>query len=261
MSSSSCPDPESIGSSPFLKETGTSQNRCPPESATSKDNWKKVQADFSTTKSTPFWILNPPLENASHSSVQPPIVNSQDHKLLGTMFGKKKQELPTRNSSLENSPCAAKSQRTGSRSLKVPKQVTLMPSPVMYLFAVTTNCVQSAMTIQNRWINCDPVLSTGDLQVQGNRGVLGMRQGWRLTLKILAPNGGMDTLITLTSSLTNSEAALISRTSSAGLIGIRYEWKLKVNPCLCEHPEYGLHQTFRPPCGTPISTQKHCRPS
>lgn len=250
--SSECPSQASTGSPLFPKPIGLSPWSCPKDSSTSEVNWKSAKEDFDTTKSTPFWYPNKDSLAPSDYYVPRRTSSLLDPRLHETTSGKKTPELKGRNLNSETSPCVVRCQKIGTKSTMMPNAETLTPSHVMYWFVVTTNCVRSAMTIQNRWLNCESAVSTGDLRVQGNQDAHGMKQAWTLSLKILAPNGGMDTLISLTSSLTNSEVLSISRTSYAGLTGIRYVWKQKVNPCLCEHPEYGLHQTFAPPCGTQI---------
>lgn len=250
--SSECPSQASTGSPQFPKQTGLSPHACPMDSATSEVNWRKAQEDFDTTRSTPFWYPSKDSLAPSDCSVPPRTSSLLDPLLHETTAGKKTPEWKGANLNSDNSPCAAKLLRTGIKSTMMRNKETSIRSPVMYWFVATTNCVRSAMTIQNRWLNCESAVSTGELLVQANRAEHGMKQAWTVSLKILAPSGGMDTLISLTSSLMSSEAQSISRTCFAGLTGIRYVWKQKVNPCLCEHPRYGLHQTFVPPCGTPI---------
>lgn len=250
--SSQCLDQAATGSLPSPKMTGLSPHRCPPESATSEDNWKKVEADFDTGNYTPFWNGNQPLEPANDSSAQLPTASSRDHKQRATTYGKKIPALPKRNSSLETSPCAGRNPRTGTKFTHVPRAVSSKPYPVMFWFVATTNCAQFAMTTKWHWALNEAVKSTGVLQAQENQEGPGMKPVWTVSLKILAPNGGMDTLVRSTSSLMNSEVQSTLRTSYAGLIGIRFAWNVKVNHCHCEHPEYGLHQTFAPPCGFQI---------
>lgn len=250
--SSQCLDQDATGSSPSLKPTGLSPYRCPPDSATSEDNWKKAKEDFDTGNCTPFWVGNQPLAHASNSSAPPPTANSRGPKQRATTYGKKIPALPKHSLNSGVSPCAAKSQRIGTKSTYVPRAVSSTPYPVMYWFVATTNCAQFAMTTKWHWALNEAVKSTGVLQVRENQEGPGMKPVWTVSLKILAPNGGMDTLVKSTSSLMNSEVQLTLRTSFAGLTGIQYAWNVKVNLCHCEHPEYGLHRTFAPPCGFQI---------
>lgn len=124
-------------------------------------------------------------------------------------------------------------------------------SQQMSEYVVITHSRESLQTIHNLLLKNVPQLFTGAQVEQAKLGVHGKKLAWRLTLRILGPNGSTDIEISHQLYSMNFEEVSTSLMSSAGWIGTQYLWKQKEVQDLSWPAKSGLHPTFLQPNGTP----------
>lgn len=201
-------------------------------------------------------FLSPLFEQ--HSDLYMP--NPPDLEHAESTSGKKRQESPEPSLNSANSPSDAIPSQTGMPSSWLHGQESLIPSPRMYKFVVTTNCDALVQTMYNLCLWNDLLKFSGAELGLGKVVSHGKKQGSRLTLKIREPNGGMVTWVRLTLSSMSSEEPLISSTYSDGWIATQYEWRTKVDQCHCQLQGFGLRRTLIQGCGIRMWTQKQLTP-
>lgn len=140
--------------------------------------------------------------------------------------------------------------QTGMPSELLPYKEILEKCHPTYTFVVITNCEELGSIICNRLLLNELVMSSGAQLGLESPDVLGMKRGFRHTLRIPAQNGGAVIEVRSMLFLMNFEETYLSPICFDGSIDILSLSRLKEEPCLLQQQPSGLRQTSTRSTGT-----------
>lgn len=247
--------------SPVKPSTGSSPlpmpNSCPGSpllAATLSDNSNSATEDSCTGNWSPA-STRKLLWPKSERPLDPRMPNPLDQTQPGHTYKKKKHGWPAHPSNSVPFQSGAIPPLIGLPFRTPPVPEPSMISRLISMYVVTTNCGEFAQITYNRVRWNEAVMSFGAGLKLERADAHGMKPLWRLSVKIHAPSGGMDTWVNNMLSSMNSGGPLTSATSCDGWIVTRYAWKSKVEHCHCAQRHSGLPATWIPACGTPNWTE------
>lgn len=200
---------------------------CHPGSSISKDNSNKEKEDTFTGNSLwsatdlDDWLgFDQPLAQES-------TLLSQDLTPMMPMFGRMTPPFKEQDSNLESSPSVGTPRSTGIVSGVQRCLDALKTSPLPSLWDITGVSERLLPTLLSRYLWKGQLTSFGAAQVPVNRGGLGPKLEWTLTLKTHELNSGAATEIIDMLWLMNFEVESMYLTSYDGVTVIRCKLNLK----------------------------------
>jgi len=184
-------------------------------------------------------------------SLEPDTGSRQDQKDLETMSGKTPPPSPEPGSKWEPHPCAGTMRAIGKKYFDLQRQEVLDSFPLTSKYVIIGNykltlgpSPQSLQTIIDRLESRKTLmffmepLELENLEGPGSKGLM------KLTVKIHAPSGGMDTKVKSMLLSTNSEELLTLATYCDGLIVTHCVWSAKDPAYPWKPPRSGSLLTF-----------------
>ena len=223
---------------------------CPRPAAGSEASLKLPLVGTSTGKSSFASNARFGPKVSKRSLETPRTLNSPAPMPRPSMSGKKKPGFPPRSSSLDKSLLTALLPLIGTPFDDTQLTATLKTYRVMYSYVVITRCERFARTTYDQLQSNELVLSTGGVPALGSHAALGLKQVWKLILKLPQPNSGMATEVKKMLLSMNLEGQSRSLTCSDGWIDIRLSLRLKDPLLCCVQNACGLHQTSIHETGT-----------